>query len=268
MIKIGIIIDKLHYKWKASELIKFLKKKITLSTYIEEEYLLNNEDSTFDEDLFFVKGKGDIILSLVKTIEKETSIPVINSYKGIWTAFNRFINCTILENAGIPVPRYTLNPDKILPEFKDYISKNMVDQKTYQFKPKIEKNKGHLQVNDQRALLEKEQFHYIFYQDFIKSKWEYKVYCIGQELYFFKQIPVLINPNKMESRKEIDKIPELEEMALKAVEVVDLKISSIDFLKSKDGQYYLTDINSTPNFNYIKKGPEIIGNYLINQAKQ
>jgi hypothetical protein len=41
----------------------------------------------------------------------------------------------------------------------------------------------------------------------------------------------------------------------------------MDFLKSKDGNYFLTDINASPNFNYIKDGPKIIGDYLIKQAK-
>ena len=41
----------------------------------------------------------------------------------------------------------------------------------------------------------------------------------------------------------------------------------MDFLRSKNGVYYLTDINSSPNFNYIKNGPKIVGDYLIKQAK-
>ncbi|MBN1801295.1 MAG: hypothetical protein JW891_07300 [Candidatus Lokiarchaeota archaeon] len=268
MIKIGLIIDKIHYERKVNELVQYLKKRVDLSVYVEEEYLLDSSNLDFKEDLFFTKGKGDVILSLVKIIEKETSIPVINSYKGIWNAFNRFINATILDRAGILVPNYTLNPENIFPNFKNYISKNILDQKTYQFTPRIDKKGGRLRVDDQRALLEKDQFHYLFYQEFIKSKWEYKIYCIGEELFFYKQIPVLVNPNKMESRKNIDKISELEELALKAANAVDLKIASIDFLKSKDGKYYLTDINSTPNFNYIKNGHEIVGNYLIKQAKK
>ena len=72
----------------------------------------------------------------------------------------------------------------------------------------------------------------------------------------------------MKTRIKIDPNPELEEMARKAMEVVDLKLTSIDFLQSKDGSFYLTDINSSPNFNYIKNGPKIVGDFLINQAKK
>jgi glutathione synthase/RimK-type ligase-like ATP-grasp enzyme len=108
----------------------------------------------------------------------------------------------------------------------------------------------------------------LYYQEFIKSKWEYKVYAIGEDLYFYKQLPILVNPNKMQSRREIRHIPELEEVAYKAIHALNLEISSIDFLKSKKGIYYLTDINSSPNFNYLKNGPQLVGDYLIQKAKR
>jgi len=266
--KIGIIIDREHLEKKASKLIKYLRKKADISIYIEEEYLLKCSEVIFDEDIFFVKGKGDILLAIVKSIENETSIPVINSFEGIWNAFNRFINCTLLEQVGIPVPKFTLNPESIPPDFNDYISKNIIDQKTYAFNPEIEKVNGHLQVVDKRAVKEISNYHYYFYQEFIKSKWEYKIYCIGDELFFYKQLPVLVNPNKMESRRKIKEIPELGEMVIKAKNRLGLSITSVDFLKSSDGQYYLTDINSSPNFNYIKNGHEIVGDYLLNLVKR
>ncbi len=269
MVDLGLIIDKYHLERKSSEFINYLKTKVNLTIYLEEEYLLNHFKMDFNENLFFVKGKGDIILALVKTIEHETTIPVINSYKGIWTTFNRFMNSTLLKKAGIPVPRFSLNPENIVPAFNEHIVKNILDQKNYSFMPKIERLKGNLQVKDLRAISEKELFsNYFFYQEFIKSKWEYKIYGIGEDLLFYKQIPVLINPNKMESRKKIDEIPELGELVIKAMKVLDLKITSVDFLKSKDGEYFLTDINSSPNFNYIENGAKIIGDYLISEAKK
>jgi glutathione synthase/RimK-type ligase-like ATP-grasp enzyme len=71
----------------------------------------------------------------------------------------------------------------------------------------------------------------------------------------------------MKTRRKIDKIPELKEITLKALKTTGLKISSLDFLRSKEGEFFLTDINSSPNFNYIKNGPKIVGDYLIKQAK-
>ena len=275
-VKIGIIIDKYHLEEKVSEFLKYLKSIAEVSIYIEESYLLKSTDFSFDEDLFFVKGKRDLLLALVKLIEKETAIPVINPYKGIWNAVHRFMNSVLLKNAGIPVPDFSLIPADCSPPFESYIIKNIIDQKHYKFKPNIEKRDGFIKVSDERALNEinngfygdMENYQFLYYQKFIKSKWEYKVYIIGDKIYYYKQIPVLINPNKMESRREIDEIPELKELAFKAIETTGLKITSIDFLQNKSGQFYLTDINCTPNFNYIKNGPKIVGNYLLEQAKK
>jgi hypothetical protein len=265
---VGLIIDNYHLSNKIEEFLKYLKTKATVNLYIEESYLLRSSNKDFEEDIFFVKGKGDLILGLVKSIEEQTSIPVINSFKAIWLAINRFLNSTFLKKAGIPVPDFSLNPEGVLPPFPNYIIKNIIDQAIYKFDPIFEEEEGLMRVMDKRALGEINVYNYLYYQKFIESKWEYKIYGIGEDVYFYKQLPVLVNPNKMESRKEIREIPELKEYCLKAMEVMDLKITSIDFHKSKDNQFYLTDINCTPNFNYIKNGHKIIADFLLKQVKK
>jgi len=269
-VKIGIIIDKYHLKYKVSEFLKYLKSKAIVNLYVEESYLLKNFNLEFDEDLFFLKGKGKLLVSLARMIENETSIPVINPSKAIWLTMNRFLNSILLRKAGILVPDFSLQPSVCKPPFEDYIIKNIIDQKTYAFKGKIEKVNGHLYVSDERALNEEskeEIYQYFYYQQFLKSKWEYKVYAFGDNLYYYKQIPILINPNKMDTRREIKEIPELKEIVLKAMKMINLKVVSIDFLRPRNGQFYLTDINSLPNFNYIKNGHKIIADFLIQQAK-
>ena len=267
--KIGIIIDKYHLEYKVTEFLKYLKTIAEVSLYIEESYLLNSANHFYEEELFFVKGKGDLILGFVKLIEEETSIPVINSYKGIWNAIHRFMHSTRLRKAGILIPDFCMNPVKWSNPYESYIVKNIIDQKNYKFTPNIKEVNSKLKVSDERALDEADDYQYLLYQKFIKSKWEYKIYGIGEEqIYFHRQLPVLVNENKMESRREIDDIPELKEVAIKAMETLDLKITSIDFLKSKEGHFYLTDINCTPNFNYIKNGHKIVADYLIKQIKK
>ena len=265
--KIGIITDKYHLIYKLSELIKSLKSKAKISFYLEESILLNCENQKFDEDLFFVKGKGKLMIAFARMIEKKTSIPIINSYKAIWLTINRFMNCMLLKKEGVLVPKFSLDPQGIDPPFEDFITKNLIDQKTYVFKPHIEKILGHLRVSDERAINEKDIYHYLFYQEFIKSKWEYKVYVIGDELFYYKQLPLLVNQNKMESRRKIDNISELGEITLKAMKVLNLKLASLDFLISKQNKFYLTDIHSTPNFNYIKGGVNIMIDFLLKNAK-
>jgi glutathione synthase/RimK-type ligase-like ATP-grasp enzyme len=269
--KIGIIIDKYHLKYKVTEFLKYLKSKADVILYIEESHLLNSSKLDFDEDLFFLKAKGDLILSMARLVEETTSIPVINSYKGTWLAINRFLNSVYLKNAGIPIPDFSLNPKGIAPPFPNYIIKNIIDQKNYKFKPIVHKENGQLKVVDERALIEVDKedprYNYLYYQKFIKSKWEYKIYGIGENVYFYKQLPILVNPNKMETRREIEEVSELKEYCYKAMDVMCLELTSLDFLKSKD-QFYLTDINCTPNFNYLKNGHQIVADFLLKRAKR
>ena len=271
LIKIGLITDKYHLEKKATQFLKYCKNVADISIYIEEDYFLDFSKYNFDENIFLVKSKGDLVINLIKLIEQETDIPVINSSSSISLAFNRFLNSVFLRRAGIRVPDFTLNPAGFSPPYKEYIMKNIIDQKNYAFSPQIQKKGGYLKVIDMRASNESSginpKYSHVYYQDFVKSIWEYKVYLIGDDIFYYKQIPVLVNPDKMKSRIEIDKDIELTEIAYKAADAIGLKISSMDFLRSKNGVYYLTDINSSPNFNYLKNGPKIVGDYLIKQAK-
>ncbi|MFX1498746.1 MAG: hypothetical protein ACFFBH_14580 [Promethearchaeota archaeon] len=272
MIKVGLILDKYHLENKVSEFLKYLKRFTKISIYLEESFLLDFSIKDFKEDIFFVKGKGDLILNLGKLIEHETSIPIINSSKGIMLTSHRFLSGMLLAKAGIDIPDHAILPVGMPPPFEDYIIKNVIDQKNYAFNANIEKKEGHLKIIDERALTEAfdgpENYQFFYYQKFIKSKWEYKVYGIGDALYFYKQIPVLINPNKMKTRQEIPPILELEEKVKLIQEILDLSITSVDFLKSKEGKFYVTDVNSTPNFNYISNGFEKVTNFLIEQARK
>ncbi|MBD3342805.1 MAG: hypothetical protein GF353_27150 [Candidatus Lokiarchaeota archaeon] len=268
---IGIIIDEYHLHKKAARLLYYLKSKANINIYLEEDYVIQSNDLNFEEDLFFVKAKGDLVQGLVRLIESETSIPVINSYKGLLLSIHRFLGSTILEKAGITVPLYSLNPINYPPPFKDYIIKNIIDKKNYAFSGEIEKTNKNIHVADKRALKEAvepvEKYKYYYYQSFIKSKWEYKIYGVGDDLFFYKQLPLLVNPNKMETREKIKAIPILEERVRKIMKTLNLQITSIDFLKSND-DFFLTDVNCTPNFNYMKNGPKIVGDFLIKQAKK
>ncbi|GAG70860.1 unnamed protein product [marine sediment metagenome] len=63
MKKIGIIIDKYHLTYKVSEFLKYLNSKADVKIYTEETFLLDSSKIEFDENLFFVKAKGELILA-------------------------------------------------------------------------------------------------------------------------------------------------------------------------------------------------------------
>ena len=51
------------------------------------------------------------------------------------------------------------------------------------------------------------------------------------------------------------------------MKAIGLKIASVDFLKDIKGNYYLTDINSSPDFTKMKDGSQIVGDYLLKKAR-
>jgi len=118
-IKIGLITDKYHLEKKSTQFLKYCKDLAEISIYIEEDYFLDFSNYKFDENLFFVKAKGNLVISLIKLIEQETEIPVINSSRSISLAFNRFLNSVFLRKAGIRIPDFTLNPVGISPPYKE-----------------------------------------------------------------------------------------------------------------------------------------------------
>jgi glutathione synthase/RimK-type ligase-like ATP-grasp enzyme len=249
-----------------------MKQHCELSIYLEESYFLDFDNHNFEENIFFVKGKGDLILSLVKLIERESNIPIINSSKAIIVAFNRFMNSTLLRKAGIRVPDFSLSPKDQDSPFESYIIKNIRDQDNYAFNPEIQHINSKFIIRDKRALDEtfgkNAQYSFLYYQKFIDSEYEYKIYGVGDDLFYYKQLPILIEQDKMKNRIEIKPISELGEITYNVMDLFDLKITSMDFLKSHGGEYFLTDVNSTPNFNYIKNGIAIVGDYLLSQAKK
>jgi glutathione synthase/RimK-type ligase-like ATP-grasp enzyme len=271
LIKIGIIIDKYHLENKAQHFLEYLRTRAKVSLYVEEDYVVDYSKDKFDEDLFFIKAKGDLVLNLGKKICKDTNIPIINSPGAIWLSYNRFLNSVYLQKAGIKVPRFAIIPRGYIPPFENFIIKNVQDQQNYVFDPLINESGMKKTIADKRALNEvygtSKKYNFFYYQEFIDSEWEYKVYTIGNDTYFYKQVPVLVNPNKMKSRVKIEPIEELREKAFVAARAIGLKISSMDFLQSKNGEFYLSDINSSPNFNYIQDGPNLVANFLIKEAR-
>ncbi|MEJ2296326.1 MAG: hypothetical protein P8Y23_16375, partial [Candidatus Lokiarchaeota archaeon] len=226
-----------HLENKVKQFITYMKKVCKLSIYVEENYIVDFNEVKFDEDLFFVKGKGDVILNFAKSLEIDLDIPVINSSKGIWLAYNRFLNSSLLRNAGIQVPNFSLNPKDKPPPFQSFIIKNVRDQDNYSFNPTIRRSNRFIEVRDERALEEvygtDAQYNFFYYQEYIESEYEYKIYGIGEDLYYYKQKPLLEDLDKMKSRVVIDPLTELGEIAYKVMKLFDLKITSLDFLKSK-----------------------------------
>jgi len=271
--KVGIITDA-YEATRIGGLLDYLKGKAEVKIYVEEELVLDSQDLQFDEDVFFTKGKGYTLLALARMAEeygRDSGARVVNDSRSIWNTMHRFVHCTLLSRTGIRVPDHSFGPSGSA-RFEHYIVKNIIDQNHLRALHVLPMFGGSDDDDEVPRIDTAEEagggprvgeFH--LYQRVIESEYEYKVYGFGDQLLFYRQVPVARNPNKMESRVPIPGIPELRDMAIGAMKATGLRITSMDFLK-EDGDYYLTDINPVPNFNYIEGGAEILGNYLLKLA--
>ncbi|GAB4328091.1 MAG: hypothetical protein Kow0069_35200 [Promethearchaeota archaeon] len=241
--------------------------------YVEEERVADSAGLPFNEDAFFVKGKGYVLVELARLAQEygdEVGAPVVNSPRAIWNAAHRFVYCLLCRRAGVPVPAFSVARAEDA-RFDRFIAKNLIDQNHLRAldafpvvgrpgDPIPDLNTGEEAGRDSIV----PRFHLV--QEYVESEYEYKVYVFGPKFFFYRQVPVLVNPHKMETRVPVPEDPELRSLAAAAVGALGLEVASVDFLKPEGRGYLLTDINSIPNFNYVEHGPGVLGEYLLSRA--
>ena len=269
--KVGIITNAYEVP-RIRSLVDYLERGAEVKLYVEEEFLFDFHNLSFDENVFFTKGKGYVLLTIARLAEeygKPRGVVVVNDARSVWIAMHRFMHFTIARKAGVRVPDFGLG-QKAPKHFGKFIAKNIIDQnhlRNLDILPFVGESGDEVPTmgTGEEAGEDPRVRYFHLFQRFVESEYEYKVYGFGDRLFYYRQTPVLENPNKMETRVPVDEIPELRRMARLAMKATGLRVTSMDFLCEND-KYYLTDINAIPNFNYMSKGPEILGDYLLDLA--
>lgn len=266
--KVGIIATA-HEVPRVASLLRYLEREAQVRLYVDEETLVDSRATAFDEDLIFTKGRGYALLTMARLAESQ-GIAVVNGAHATWIATHRLMTSIVCRQAGVRVPEFSLGttaPDG----FERVVVKNIVDHNHLRFLDVLPIVAGPGSQVPPITTAEEAgtadivpRFHY--YQRFLKSQYEHKVYVIGERLLFYRQLPVLVNPDKMATRVQIDEVPALAQAARAATRATGLAIASLDFLE-EDGAFYLTDVNSTPNFNHIDGGAKLVGDYLLAVAR-
>ncbi len=224
-----------------------------MEAFVEEENYIFSSEPVPKWDICFVKGRGKIVHAQAFRTEM-AGILTHNCANAIHVTNHRLLYSLLAQSAGVPEPEFLVGRESDIP-FADYVVKAENVESTTKFTPLV----GHRgkKVTDNKVF---------YFQRKINSQWEYKIYSFGEIFLYFKEIPTLLNPDKMATRVPIPENPLLREYVEKIKKVTNLTITSIDFLE-ENGQYYLTDVNSAPNFNYIKDGAEILANWLLKQIR-
>jgi len=265
--KIGILATS-HEVPRVQSLLRYLEREHEVRLYVDEEMLVDSHATAFDEQVMFTKGRGYALLTMAR-IAESAGIPVVNSAHATWVATHRPVASALCRGAGVRVPDFALAM-RVPHRFDEAIVKNIVDQHHLRFLdvlPIVARPHSPIPPipTAEEAGASPIAPHFHFHQRFLQSEYEYKVYGFADKLLFYRQRPVLVNRDKMATRVQIDEVAELAVAARTAMRATGLAIASLDFLE-EDGAFYLTDVNSKPNFNYIDGGAAMVGNCLIAAA--
>ncbi|MFO1303951.1 MAG: hypothetical protein U1F54_09480 [Burkholderiales bacterium] len=263
------IIATAHEVPRVASLLRHLGQRASVTLHVDEETLVDSRDTAFDEDVIFTKGRGYGLLTMAR-IAEEQGVRVVNGAHATWLATHRLLCGLACRQAGVRVPDFALGTT-VPASFERTIVKNVVDHHHLRFLDVLPIVAGPGDALPPIATAEEAgddervpHFHY--FQRFLRTRYEHKVYVVGDRQWHFRQTPVLVNPDKMATRVRIDPVPELEEAAKRVARATGLAIASLDFLE-EDGHYYLTDVNCTPNFNYLEDGAAIVGDWLLSLAR-
>jgi glutathione synthase/RimK-type ligase-like ATP-grasp enzyme len=261
--KIGILATAYEVP-RVESLLRYLGRAVEVRVHVDEETLIDGR-MEFAEQALFTKGRGYGLLTMAR-IAEAAGIPVVNSAGSTWIAMHRMMASIVCRKAGVPVPEFALAMS-VPQAFEQAIVKNVIDQHHLRFLDRLPIVAGPqaslppIETAEEAGVSElAPRYHYC--QRFVHSEYEYKVYGIGDRLLFYRQQPVLVNPDKMATRVQIDGIPALASAARAALRATGLAIASLDFLE-EDGTFYLTDVNCTPNFNHVEGGAALVGDYLL-----
>jgi len=230
------------------------KPSVRVELFVEDTQVFVSERDCSRWDVCFTKGRGPIIQAQALAAEA-AGVPTHNCAWAILVTNHRFLTSVLADTAGVPQPDYAFGYERDL-QFPELIEKNTSVEFDGKFTPRIRSK-----VPESLG-----EGHQAYFQRAIHAAWEYKVHSVGETYRCFKQLPVAVNPNKMASRVAIPDEPLLLDYARRVKAATRLTVTSMDFLK-EDEHFYLTDVNSAPNFNYMEDGASWLADWLVLQGR-
>ena len=263
--KIEILTERYHIA-KLQSLLEWLRPRASITLTMTDSAVLDTRSERGDCDLVFVKGQSDLLLGLAR-LRADRGLRVVNCPDAIWASTNRHLHCLLAERAGVLVPPVMLGVADAC-DFDPRVVKNVFDQRHVRFRellPIVADRSYAIPAIPAAAEAggpETEEHH--VFQKVINSRYEYKVYGVGDEFFFQRRVPMLPNVERHTTRERLDENPTLAGAARAVMAAIGLDIASIDFLE-EDGAFYFIDINATPNFAEIADLVPRVGSYLLDQ---
>ncbi len=184
-------------------------------------------------------------------------IPVINSGSAIERTVDKYYTSFLLADAGLPTPRSLVTEDfetalNACREMGDVVIKPIFGSE----------GKGMVRVTDEetayRVLRAWELNRYVWYiQEYLPHfHRDVRAFVIGHRVVAAMQRNAKEWKTNYSMGAEILPIelpPEMEKLALEAVETVGLDYAGVDLMQAEDGKTYVVEINSIPGWRGLQK---------------
>jgi len=226
-----------------------------------EDQILENYDAIIVRSI--PAGSLEQIIFRVDVLHRleHLGVKVVNSARTIERTVDKYYTSTLLEDAGIPIPRTVVTErfDEAMEAFRelgDAVVKPLFGSE----------GRGMVRVCDEDAVYRVfralELGRYIFYlQEFIPhANWDIRAFVIGDEV-----VAAMVrraegwktNVAKGASVEPLELSEELRKLSLKASEVLEADYAGVDILKAEGGGYYVTEVNGIPGWKGLQSTTDV-----------
>jgi len=295
--QVKILKKRIENKGGKPLIINFKEFPTNVKMYFDEEKIILNGKNLLDMHSFYIRQLGyfwpvpqikltmeqwvkyygkynDLLFSEREHLSfKHSMIRMLDKEKLVVNPYDSFIyhrmkpyQFYLFHKNGLPVPSFVAGGAKELIEKYD-LTKMVYKPlgggaEVIMAEEFVEKNKENI---EKRVVL---------FQDYIEGD-NIRVFALENELIGAAK---LVHGPQVDSRVEqlaleIVKIPEdVKEITLKALHILGMKFSGVDFMRTKDGNYYLLECNPSPMFYVFEmisgiKVSEKLAEYLIKEGK-
>lgn len=200
-------------------------------------------------------------------------VPVINPASAIERTVDKYYTSFLFADAGIPTPRTLVTEDfetalNACQEMGDVVLKPLFGSE----------GKGMLRIADQetayRVLRAWELNRYIYYiQEYIPHYQEdIRAFVVGNRVVAAmvrKGIAWKTNVSQGATTARVDLSAEMQDLAVRAAQVIGLDYAGVDLMPAEDGKTYVLEINSIPGWRALQKiAPENIASCIVENVLQ
>ncbi len=253
MKRVGIVTDRKRFS-KMGEFIQELRAAALVEVRISEDLVLDFTTPVWDVDIIMAKANDPVSLCYLKSLSS-TGVKIINPPDVIFNVDHRFIMNSIMKLKGIPQPDFAISIKDKNPFYRTIIKNySYLVKHTHDLRLRI--GKGYDEVIGD----------YRYYQRYIEPFEEFKIYSVGSEFMVYQvDPPVVFNTFDYHRNKRSFMTPVHEDKVIalssKVVNIIGIKMCSMDIIRDENGNLHLVDLNLCPGFQ-INEVRDLLIEYL------